>query len=100
MPELRPRRMRPRLFLWRSNSKEVIMSKAVRYIVAVVAIIVLYFIVFGVIGSLMGWQRGGGVLVIMGYIAASAFLWRRITRTNNKSNPSDFPTVTTDEKAE
>jgi len=56
------------------------MTKPVRYIVAVVSIIFLYFLVFGVIGSLLGWQRGGGVIVILAFMAASVFIWKRITK--------------------
>jgi len=62
------------------------MKKAIRYVIAVITILALYFIVFGIIASTLGWKNGGGVIVILAFLAAAGFIWRKITKVKPEDN--------------
>ena len=59
------------------------MNKIVRYLLAVVSIIVLYFLVFGVIGVLVEWSFNIRVFVTIVFVIASIFIWRAITKSKS-----------------
>ena len=73
------------------------MSKPIRYLLAILSIILLYFIIFGIIGSQLGWKNGGGIIVIMVFLAIAGFIWRKITKYKPKDDTS-IEEKTTNEK--
>ena len=61
------------------------MPKAIKIIIAIVVIIFLYMVIFGAIGSLVGWDNRPPMLAILGFMVAAYFIWRLIT----KKKPED-----------
>lgn len=62
------------------------MTKTTSYIVAVLACIGI-FIIYAVIGALLGWKHGGGILPMIILFGAITATWKGIIGLSKKKNP-------------
>jgi hypothetical protein len=67
-----------------------------KYILAILACVGL-FIAYGILGELLGWRHGGGVIPILVLLAALTATWRAITKT--RSQQGGVSLVTTSPEA-
>lgn len=64
------------------------MNKTTSYIVAVLACIGIV-IIYAVIGALIGWKHGGGVLPMIILFGAITATWKGIIGLSKEKNPED-----------
>jgi len=64
------------------------MNKTTSYIVAVLACIGIV-IIYAVIGALLGWKHGGGVLPMIILFGAITATWKGIIGLSKEKNPDD-----------
>ena len=56
-----------------------------RYFFAILACFAL-FIVYTMVGLMMGWRHGGGIIPMLIFFAACSFIWKKITKKDNTEN--------------
>jgi len=56
------------------------MKRPIRMVLAVILIIILYIVWIGLGSVLFGWRNGGGIIPTMLFLALAAFVWRAITK--------------------
>lgn len=64
------------------------MNKTTRYIVAVLACVGIV-IIYAVIGALLGWKHGGGVLPMIILFGAITATWKGIIGLSKEKNPEN-----------
>lgn len=64
------------------------MNKTTSYIVAVLACIGIV-IIYAVIGALLGWKHGGGILPMIILFGAITATWKGIIGLSKKKNPEE-----------
>jgi hypothetical protein len=65
------------------------MKRAVRIVLAIIIIFLLYGIWIMVGEILFGWKHGGGAIPTMLFFGLAAFIWRTITKKTSKEKGED-----------
>jgi Sec-independent protein secretion pathway component TatC len=56
------------------------MKRPIRILLAVIVIIIITFLWFGLMGGVLGWKHGGGAIPMMLFFGLVVFVWRAITK--------------------